>query len=114
MNWFKKIANSNYFYVINCVSSNAEDIGYMVDHANEVKFEEFIANVNNEEFREMEANMGYPAGDYLKEMRDDYAVSFWHSTFRGVDAYYFDHSRVEYVFTLNGQMGENQDYDELV
>ena len=114
MNWFKKIAGDDYFYVINCVGSTAEDIGYMIDHSKEISFEDFITHVNNEEFREMEANMGYPANDYLKELKDDYAVSFWHSTFRGIDAYYFDHSRIEYVFTLNGQMGEDQDYDELV
>ena len=114
MNWFKKIASDNYFYVINCVASNAEDIGYMVDHAEEVPFEVFITQVNNEEFREIEAEMGYPANDFLREMKDDYAVSFWHSTFRGVDCYYFDHSRIEYVFTLEGSMGGDQDYDELV
>jgi hypothetical protein len=114
LNWFKKIASDNYFYVINCVNSTAEDIDYMIDHASQITFEEFITQVNNEEFREMEREMGYPANDYLKEMKDDYAVSFWHSIFRGIDAYYFEHSRIEYVFTLNGQMGEDQDYDELV
>jgi hypothetical protein len=114
MSWFKKIASDNYFYVINCVSSTAEDIGYMIDHANEVSFEEFLMNVNNEEFEEMEKAFGYPANEHLQRMNDDYTVSFWHSTFRGVDCYYFEHSRIEYVFTLNGQMGEDQDYDELV
>ena len=47
MNWFTKIASDNYLYVINCVASNAEDIGYMVDHAEEVPFEVFITQVNN-------------------------------------------------------------------
>ena len=114
MNWYKLAQNDNYFYVTNCVGSNAEDIGYMVDTADEINIEEFLLHVNNEEFRAIEKQMGYPANDFLREMKDDYAVSFWHSIFRGIDAYYFDHSRIEYVFTLNGQMGEDQDYDELV
>ncbi len=76
----------------------------MVDSAQQISFEEFISHVNNEEFREIEGNMGYPFNEYLKELNDDYTVSFWHSTFRGIDAYYFDHSRIEYVFTLNGEV----------
>jgi len=107
MNWYKrvKLASGNYFYVTNCVGSTAEDIQAMVDNAEEVSFEDFISHVNEEEFRDIEHNMGYPANEFLQEMKDDYAVSFWHSSFRGVDAYYFDHSRIEYVFTLNGEVG---------
>jgi hypothetical protein len=76
MNWFKKISNNNYYYIACCVDSNAEDIEYMVNNAVEVTFEEFITHVNNKEFRKIERDMGYPFNEYLKEMKDDYAVSF--------------------------------------
>lgn len=104
MNWYKK-AQGNYFFVIDCVHSTTEDIDNLTENAEEVSFEEFLSHVNQKEFEEIERNMGYPANEHLQRLGDDYAVSFWHGTFRGVDAYYFDHSRIEYVFTLNGQVG---------
>ena len=116
MNWYKKaqLGNGNYLFVTTCVSSICEDITDMVDNAEEVTFDEFILYVNEEEYRGIEQSLGYPMGPYVSSLKEDYAVSFWHGTFRGVDAYYFEHSRIEYVFTLNGEVGDSLVEYELV
>ncbi len=100
MNWYKKYASGNYFYVTNCVSSTAEDIDSMIDSSKEVSFEEFASHINEEDLAEFIEGAGY--GPWLK-IQDDYAVSFHHGTFRGVDAYYIVHSAIEYIYTLNGE-----------
>jgi hypothetical protein len=113
MNWYK-IANNNYFFVTDCVHSTAEDIDCMVDSGKEVTFDEFIFHVDDEELRKIERSLGYPAGKETQRLNDDYYVSFWHGKYKGVDAYYFIHSSIEYVFTLGGVESVNDLEDNMV
>ncbi len=80
-----------YTYLTNCVSAKGEDIQDMLDEAIEVKYREFEHNIGIDVLLEMFGN-DVP-------LSKDWHVSFWRSKYMGVDCYYIDHSRIEYIFT---------------
>ena len=76
-----------------CVNAKANDIQAMVDQAKEVPFTVLARHCEIEDF---EREMGY--GPWLR-MENDYAVSYYKSTYQGRPCYFVDHSAIEYVFT---------------
>ena len=82
-------------YLTCCVHSDAESIIDMVDRARQITWQTFARRVR---WREWAASMGY--GRTGLHPRDDYAVSFHKSIFRGQPCYYVEHSRIEFVFTV--------------
>ena len=62
----------------------------------------FLKHVDREEFREIEANLGYDTMPWHKgglRMKNDWAVTYHRSKLNGRVCYYFRHSAIEYVFT---------------
>ena len=84
-----------YQYVTCCVNAKAEDIDAMVDNAQDVSYETLKRHC--EGLAEWEKEMGYgrQCGLYLK---DDWAVGFCKSTYRGQPCYYVRHSAIEYIW----------------
>lgn len=85
-------------YQTNCVSSDGYDISDMVDDAIPVTLNTIRKYCSD--LREWEQGMGYSTGnqrDGLK-LKDDWAVSYYRSKFRGQRCYYIEHSHIEYVW----------------
>jgi len=70
-----------------------EAINEMTGRARQITYETLKHNCDG--LADLEASMGYDRHLHLK---DDYAVSFWKSTYRGARAFYIDHSRIEHIF----------------
>ena len=82
----------SYIFETDCVSANGEDITKMVDQAREITWETIRRRVGAKTIHEV-LNQNAPS------LKDDYAVSFWKSVYRGMHCYYIEHSAIEYVFT---------------
>lgn len=80
---------------IDCVSARCDDITTMVDSARDITFATFARRCN---WRPIAQLLGY-GRDVRLYLRNDYAVSFHRSTYRGARCYYLRWSAIEYVFT---------------
>jgi len=78
-------------YITNCVSANGRDIQNMVDKARKISWKNLLTRVSLDEIREI-------LPDSNPRLKDDWAVSFWKSTYRGKPVVYIDHSAIEYIF----------------
>jgi hypothetical protein len=82
-----------YKFVTNCVASTCEAITSMVDAARPIQYETFRRYVD---IKELEETLGY-AGSPLR-IKDDYAVTFYRSKYRGRSCVYVNWSAIEYIF----------------
>lgn len=89
-----------YTYKTNCVNSTARLINDMVDNARQITWKTFCKYVAVESVKEV-----FPDYSYRQEysgcgfhIKDDYAVSFYKSTYRGKPCVYIYHSAIEYIF----------------
>lgn len=108
-------AEGDYYYVTNCVGSTAEKIHAMIDAGHEVSKTEFFKNVPLREV--FQSGIAYIynwtpeqcriAGVDPEEIRqnrgglrmwNDWAIGYYKSVYDGQECYYFDHSRIEYIF----------------
>lgn len=88
----------------NCVNWNLDDIDLLhelIDQAEEISYTKLKTLVSKEDLASIEFGLGYGAG--LK-MKDDYAVSFHIHPLTQIP--YFQHSRIEYVFATNDDVGK--------
>ena len=83
-------------YLTNCVNSTAEHINNMVEVAREITYGTFIKHVDWKELANMfSCETHYKHGLLLK---NDWAVSYFKSKYRGKPCYYVCHSCIEYIF----------------
>lgn len=81
-----------------CGSDDAEHILDMVDAAERIDHDDFLEAIGNTAYDELERSLGYGVNLRLAE---DWHVSFWKSTFKGIEVIYLDHSLGEYIFAEN-------------
>jgi len=87
-----------YYFEIDCVSAKGEDISEMVDLSREISYQTFFSHVNLNEvmeifpFYERDSRLGLT-------LKNDWAVSYFKSWYRGRPCYFIVHSAIEYVFT---------------
>ena len=85
-----------YQYITSCVESTAEDITPMVDDAIDITWDTFRKHVPQSFLHYLFPFYAWKGkGLHIK---DDYAVSFHRSKFKGERCYYVRHSAIEYVF----------------
>ena len=87
-----------------CVNWNMDDIALLqelVGHAEEISYTKLKTLISKEDLDSIEFGLGYDAG--LK-MKDDDAVSFHIHPLTQIP--YFQHSRIEYVFATNDDVGK--------
>lgn len=96
-------------YYASCVSWPKNDVHAdgglidMIDRAREIKRMAFMRAVNAEDREHLETMLGYERHPHAgMTMKDDGYVRYFRSRLHGVPVYYFEHSRIEYVFTLCG------------
>ena len=101
----------NYTFKMDCVHSHSgQDINDMVDMAREITWNTIKKHITIDELRSIFPLSAY---SYRREhynpitgeqtfpmhLKDDYAVSFWKSKYRGELCYYIVQSGIEYIFT---------------
>lgn len=83
-------------YLTNCVESTAKNIQAMVDKAREISFATFARNCD---YQELARSMGYAVGaEKGLHLKDDWAVRFYTSKFKGKKVYFMDQSSIEWIF----------------
>ena len=85
-----------YKYIINCVNSTASAINNMVDDSIDITYETLIKHIPLEELRSLFSCYSWN-GKGL-QLKNDYAVRFCRSRYKGERCYYICHSAIEYVF----------------
>lgn len=108
-----QIFNAKFHYLTNCVSCGDGDaISEMVEQAEQITWKTLLRHVPFDEIREVFPTYSYHKEHYnpktgeivmSKSIKDDWAVSFWKSSFRKKLCYYIDHSGIEYIFTREGE-----------
>jgi len=82
-----------------CVDAKGEDIEEMVEEAFEMDHADFIWEIGQEQQKELNETFGYAQrGERGLKLKDDYAVSFHSSHYKGKPCVYMVHSAIEYVF----------------
>jgi len=85
--------------ITTCVEAKAKDIEEMVDDENEIKYNTFIKEIGREQLENLNQTFGYAQrSERGLKLKDDYAVSFHSSHYKGKPCVYMVHSAIEYVF----------------
>jgi hypothetical protein len=84
-----------FIYTTCCVNADGEDIAAMVDCAINVTYATIRKHCAG--LAEWERNMGYERLGL--KLKDDWAVRFHRSRYRGRRCYYIRHSAIEYIWT---------------
>jgi hypothetical protein len=98
----------SFHYLYNCVNSNdGEGISGMVEIAKQITWKTFLRNIPIEEVRQIFPTYSYRGETHNSitgeltapfHIKDDWAVSFHSSTYRGRRCYYIQHSGIEYIW----------------
>jgi hypothetical protein len=98
-----------FHFVHSCVNSTYEDIQALMASETAVSLATFRTAVGPEQWREIRSNLGY---DRYFPISKDWHVGYFKGTYRRVPAYFLRHSRIEYIFTLDGKLGPHSETDE--
>jgi len=94
------ICNRQYRFETDCVSSDAKSINDMCDMGKEVSYTTIKKYCDG--LRQWELSMGYqPDGKKGLTLKNDYAVRFFKSKYRGKPCLFIMHSAIEYVWVKN-------------
>lgn len=91
-----------YYYVHSCPDSTYEDIQALMRSEHPVSLATFRRAVGIKQWRTITAQLGY---DRFFPISKDWHVGYYRGVYRGVPCYFLRHSRIEHIFTLNGDMG---------
>ena len=81
-----------YTFKTDCTSATGADIQEMIDRSRQITWETIRKRVGPEVIRDT-------FGNPTPALKDDWAVNFYKSTYRGTPCYFIEHSAIEYVFT---------------
>ena len=84
----------HYYYLTNCVCSYAKDINDMLDKEIDITYNTFFKYVDLHYVERM-----FKYGKHLR-IKNDYAVSYHRSKYKGIPCYYLKHSGIEYIFIV--------------
>ena len=98
--------NHDYYYHTCCVHSTARAINNMVDDAQDITWETFRKHVHWSEVKRIFRDYSYRRENFMDNgewnigfhIKDDWAVSFCKSKYKGKPCYYIVHSGIEYIF----------------
>lgn len=91
-------------FFTSCVNSTADAINEMTEKAREISYETFMSHVDRDEVKNIFPNYDWSVGPKRKyglypfRLKNDYAVSFHRSKYKGMPCVYIRHSSIEYIF----------------
>jgi hypothetical protein len=94
----------DYRFLTNCINCPGPDpgdaINAMTEASTQITRKVFMQYVNKDDRLALEKQLGYETHYKLGlTMGKDWHPGYFRSVFRGVPCVYFDHSRIEYIFT---------------
>lgn len=94
---------SAFSYETNCTVASPGPIQHMIDRAVDVSYDTLARRVGTQELAEVfpDYTWGRWGEDNGLRMREDWAVSYYRSVYRGLPCYFVVHSGIEYVFVEN-------------
>ncbi len=94
---------SRYQLVHSCVDARCgEDIHALQASAYDIELATFRRAIGKEAWRKLLARLSY---DRYFPISRDQMVRYKRGVYRGVPAYFLEHSRIEYIFTMDGKVG---------
>lgn len=98
--WINLIEGHQRFsYLGNCTNSHvASGLEDMMDSAEEISYEEMLSVLGKQELSHHFPQFDWSSRPRDLTMKNDYAVSYYKSTFRGKPCYYIRESGIEYIF----------------
>lgn len=97
-------------YYSSCVDwpcKGYDDLSTIIDNSIDVTRRTFLKHVDQEELSQIERALGYEEHHSKGlTMAQDWHVTYHRSNLKGRRVYYFQHSRIEYVFCDPGWMRE--------
>lgn len=91
-----------YHYVTDCVGATSEDMYEFLETTSAVPQREFAQAIGPAQWKSIQANLGY---DRSFPISKDWAVNYGKGVYRGVPAYFLQHSHIEHIYTLDGREG---------
>lgn len=95
-----------FHFVHACPDSTYEDIRALTESETSVSLATFRRAIGPEQWREIRDNLGYNRSLPISK---DWHVGYYKGVYRHVSAYFLRHSRIEYIFTLDGKMGPSHE-----
>lgn len=91
----------NYRYHTNCTEAPVQPLIAMIGKARRINYRTLLHYVLVQELAAVFPSYEWGAGDGLR-LKDDYAVSFYRSVYRGRPCVYVCHSAIKYIFVKEG------------
>ncbi len=87
-----------------CIHSTMELIHALQEAAKPISRRTFLKHANSDDLDKLADSFGYVknARSGGLTMAKDWHIGYYKSFYDGKPCYYFDHSRIEYIFTENG------------
>lgn len=98
----RRAVSAKYVFVMSCPDSTQEDIHALQASQDEVSRVSFARAIGPRQWREFQADHGY-GRDF--PIAGDWHNRYYRGVFRGADAYFVRHSRIEHIYTLGGEVG---------
>lgn len=92
-------------YLSDCVGwprRHIPELSEMIDRARDISLTTFRRRIGAENYRDLEAGLGYGQRFGDLRMKNDYHVSFSRSSLYGTPVYYCRHSGIEHVYSPPG------------
>lgn len=88
-------------FTTDCVHSTAEKINALQASGKEITRRTFLKYADRRDLARLEASLGYDVARQRGGLRmsRDWHVSYYRGVYDGRPCVYFDHSRIEYIFT---------------
>jgi hypothetical protein len=96
--------NGRFLFVTSCIDSTYEDIQALIASEQVVSRDTFRKAIGPEQWHDLVASLGY---DRYFPITRDWHVGYYKGVYRGVPAYFLRHSRIEYIHTLDGAVGDS-------
>ncbi len=94
-----------FLFVHSCPGSTYEDMRPLIDNERTISRKSFALAIGTEQWRSLQHNLGY---DRWLPISKDWHVGYYRSVYRGVPAVFLRHSHIEYIYTLDGQLGPSE------
>lgn len=95
--------DGRYFFVHACPGSTYEDIRDLRDSERRISRRTFAKKLAPGQWEWIRRELGYDRR--LPISKADWQIPYFKGVYRGVPAVFLEHSRIEYIFTLDGCMG---------
>lgn len=85
-------------YLTNCTESDAHSIHQLLDDAVEITYKTFCKYVSQVELQSVFSQYSFGNQRRGLHLKNDLAVRYYKSTYRGKKCVFIDHSAIDYIF----------------